>query len=77
MSIYLAYAMIAYVSGCIYYFIRTRYIGTPFNDSLTPTQRVVKKQSANTRRNIFYQGMGLSIIILYLFKPFKPCNCKC
>lgn len=76
-SIYLAYAMAVYFISSIYYIIRTRYVGTPFSDSLTPRQRKIKKESASTRRNIFYQGVALSAFVMFLLKPFKPCNCKC
>ena len=76
-SIYLAYAMAVYFISSLYYIVRTRYVGTPFNDSLTPKQRKIKKESAGVRRNIFYQGIALSAILMFLLKPFKPCNCKC
>ncbi len=44
---------------CIYYMIRTRFVGTPFMDSLTSKQRMIKKKSANVRRTIFYEGIGI------------------
>ena len=53
MSIYLAYAMAVYCAASLYYIIRTRSVGTPFRDSLTPKQIKIKKESANIRRNIF------------------------
>ena len=42
--IYLAYAASAYIAACIYYMIRTRFVGTPFMDSLTSKQRMIKKK---------------------------------
>jgi len=73
-SIYLAYAASAYIATCLYYYIRTRFVGTPFMDSLTPKQRMIKKKSANIRRTIFYEGIGISILALVLLQPFKKCN---
>ena len=73
MSIYLAYGMAIYCIASIYYLVRTRSVGTPFKDSLTPKQIKIKKASASVRRNIFYQGIAGSAIILFLFQPFKKC----
>ncbi len=73
MSIYLAYGMAIYCISSIYYLVRTRSVGTPFKDSLTPKQIKIKKESANIRRNIFYQGIAGSAIILFFFQPFKKC----
>ncbi len=73
MSIYLAYGMAIYCIASIYYLVRTRSVGTPFKDSLTPKQFKIKKASANVRRNIFYQGIAGSAIILFFFQPFKKC----
>ena len=73
MSIYLAYAMAVYCAASLYYIIRTRSVGTPFRDSLTPKQIKIKKESANVRRNIFYQGIVESAVLLFFFQPFKKC----
>ena len=54
--------------------IRTRFVGTPFADSLTPRQIKIKNKSANVRRTIFYEGIGISILALVLLQPFKKCN---
>lgn len=72
-SIYLAYAMASYILGSVYYLIVTRYVGTPFKDSLTKKQLLIKKKSANVRRNIFYQGIIISTIVLIVTKPFNKC----
>ena len=72
-SIYLAYAMAIYCISSIYYLIRTRYVGTPFKNSLTPKQIKIKKESAGVRRNIFYQGIIGASVILFFFKPFAKC----
>ena len=73
MSIYLAYGMAIYCIASIYYLVRTRSVGTPFKDSLTPKQIKIKKESASVRRNIFYQGIAGAAIILFFFQPFKKC----
>lgn len=72
-SIYLAYGMSIYVLASIYYVLKTRTIGTPFNDSLTPKQVVIKNKSSNIRRNIFFQGVACAGIGLLIFRPFAQC----
>lgn len=72
-SWYLAYGMALYCMASIYYFVRTRSIGTPFNDSLTNEQREIKKKSASVRKNIFIQGLVGSLIVLIIFRPFHSC----
>ena len=73
MSIYLAYGMLVYVFASIFYLILTFNLGTPFKDSLSPQQLIIKRKSANQRRNIFYGGITLGIIILYITQPFQMC----
>lgn len=73
MSIYLAYGMLVYVFASIFYLILTFNLGTPFKDSLTPQQLIIKQKSANQRRNIFYGGVSLGIFIIYLTQPFQRC----
>ena len=70
---YLAYAMLIYTCACVYYMIRTRSVGTPFNDSLTEEQREIKKASANVRRNMFMQGIAASVVLISVTRPFKQC----
>ena len=67
---YLAFIMCIYVLASIYYFVRTRYVGTPFNDSLSEEQLKIKKESANVRKNIFYQGIVASIPVTYLLLKY-------
>ena len=73
-SVYLAYGMTAYVIASIYYMVTTRFVGTPFRDSLTAKQIIIKKKSAGVRRNIFYQGIAAAIVSLAIFKPFHKCG---
>lgn len=72
-SKYLAYAMLVYTLGSIYYMIMTRNVGTPFNDSLSEEQIIIKKKSANVRRSIFYHGIALSTAFIFLYQPFESC----
>ena len=72
-SVYLAYTMAAYFFSSIYYLIVSRFVGTPFYDSLTKKQQEIKSKSVKTRRNIFYQGMVISLLGLIFFKPFHIC----
>ena len=73
MSIYLAYGMAIYCISSIYYLVRTRSVGTPFKDSLTPKQKKIKAALANVRRNIFYQGIAGAVVAMFFFQPFKRC----
>ena len=72
-SVYLAYTMAAYFFSSIYYLIVSRFVGTPFYDSLSKKQQEIKNKSVKTRRNIFYQGMIISILGLIFLKPFHNC----
>ena len=73
-SVYLAYGMAVYVIASIYYIVTTRFVGTPFRDSLTAKQLVIKNKSAGVRRNIFYQGLAGASVGLAIFKPFHTCS---
>ena len=74
-SIYLAYAMAAYCLASTYYLVISRTVGTPFKDSLTDKQLEIKKKSSKIRRNVFIQGVVLSITVLMLLRPFENCSC--
>jgi hypothetical protein len=73
MHSYLAYGMAVYALASIYYLLRTRSIGTPFNDSLSEKQKKIKKESSKIRKNIFIQGIVGSIILMVMTKPFNAC----
>jgi len=72
-SKYLAYGMALYTFASLYYLLLTRNIGTPFNDSLTNEQQIIKKNAVDIRKKIFYSGVALGSIILYITEPFKTC----
>jgi hypothetical protein len=65
--------MAVYALASIYYLLRTRSIGTPFNDSLSEKQKKIKKESSKIRKNIFIQGIVGSIILMVMTKPFNAC----
>ena len=73
MSKYLAYTMLVYTIASLYYFVISRKIGTPFNDSLTDEQKEIKRQSSNKRRNIFLIGLVFAIVMVYMLHPFNSC----
>ena len=72
-SKYLAYSMAVYTMASLFYFVETRSLGTPFNDTLTQEQKQVKADAVKVRKNIFYKGAMLSSLILFLAEPFKSC----
>lgn len=72
-SLYLAYAMAIYCIASLYYFIVTRSIGTPFNDSLTKEQQEIKKKSSTQRANIFCIGIAIGLGTIIVWRPFQKC----
>ena len=69
----LAIIAAVYILACTYYMIMTRNIGTPFRDSLNKEQLEIKKKSANQRRTIFYTGIVVSAMVVFLLEPFSEC----
>lgn len=70
----LAYFMAAYLMASIAYLALTATIGTPFNDSLTERQRMIKKESSRRRSRIFIMSFIVSAILLVMAQPFKQCG---
>ena len=73
MSIYLAYSMLIYVFASLFYLVLTRNLGTPFKDSLTKEQNIIKNKSAAQRRRIFYMGLAVGLILIVVIQPFQKC----
>jgi hypothetical protein len=71
--ILLAYAMIIFIFACVFYTFRTEFLGTPFRDSLTPAQLIIKKVSSAQRKKVFTQGLAIAAGLIYWFKPFQNC----
>ena len=65
-SVYLAYTMSAYFFASIYYLIVSRFVGTPFYDSLT------KKQQKMTKKQQKQQKNNKNHTFLYLFSQICP-----
>ena len=72
--LFLAYLGSAYILGSLYYLTTTRYLGTPFNDSLTDKQRQIKSKAVKQRYRAFKTGLLVSIVLLAIFRPFRACN---
>ncbi len=72
-SLLLAYAMSVYCLSCSYYLIKTMWVGTPFKNSLTEKQLIIKKESAKVRRNIFIEGLIVGLLVIIIFRPFNKC----
>lgn len=72
-SWWLAYAMAIYCIASLYYYIKTRNVGTPFKDSLTKKQIKIKEESVKIRKRLFYEGLAVGVVIIMLFRPFKSC----
>ena len=75
-SIYLAYLSCAYIMSSCMYLTCTKFIGTPFKDAIKeyPELLEIREKSSDTRRKIFIVSLVMSIIILYLWKPFSRCS---
>jgi len=71
--VYLAYLMAIYLLASIYYLLMTTKLGTPFKDSLTEEQLLIKKTEAKKRKEIFVTGVVFSGILLIYTEPFKKC----
>ena len=59
----------------IYYLLKTRTIGTPFRDSLTQEQLMIKMVASEVRSRIFLNGVLLGGLLLIYFRPFQSCSC--
>ena len=70
----LAYAMAVYTMSSLYYLIRSKSVGTPFKDSLTIEQTLIKRKSGEIRRQIFTEGVLLSCIMFSVTRPFRNCS---
>lgn len=72
-SIYLAYGMLLYIIASMYYLIVTLNMGTPFKDSLTREQLNIKNESALVRKRVFFTGIIIGGVFIYIYRPFKTC----
>ena len=69
----LAYLASAYIAASIAYLVLTSGFGTPFNNSLTPRQREIKRRSAGRRGTVFGVSFLAFLGALLIWRPFKQC----
>ena len=56
-----------YTFASVYYVLATRCMGTPFRDSLSATQRSIKRRESKKRANVFVAGLvvgGLGMLVV-------------
>lgn len=61
-----------YLMASVIYLIVTCHVGTPFRDSLTREQKIIKRESAYVRAKIFWVGIVISLVTVLILKPFRP-----
>jgi len=69
----LAISAFIYILTCIYYIIQTRSFGTPFKDAVAkfPELQKIKNESAKRRKNVFINGLLISIVIVFVINPYN------
>ena len=67
-----AYLLMTYVMASAIYLIITLSYGTPFKDAVSkhPELVEIKQESKRKRRNAFLIGLGVSILALFIFRPY-------
>jgi hypothetical protein len=66
-----ARAAITYTIACLAYLVLTRSIGTPFGDSLTAEQRLIKRTSSARRAQVFFASVVLSAVVVKVWRPLR------
>jgi hypothetical protein len=69
---YISYITISHFVASVVYIVVTKAFnyGTPFNDSLTPTQLEIKKTSSRKRGLTFGVAFVVCLVFLFMFQPF-------
>lgn len=70
----LSHLSIVYLIACVIYMILSRHLGTPFKNSLTEAQKILKAQSSHVRGQIFLIGLIVGFLLVFQMKPYKPGN---
>tara|TARA_B100000787_G_C16176571_1_gene289366 strand:+ start:921 stop:1199 length:279 start_codon:yes stop_codon:yes gene_type:complete len=70
-TFYFAQGAAMYIIASVIYFIATRFVETPFINSLTDEQKEIKNKSAGTRMLIFIVAIIISVIFISIVKPFR------
>ena len=67
-----AYLLMTYVMASAIYLIITQAYGTPFKDAVSkhPELVKIKQESSRKRRNAFLIGICVSVIVLFIFRPY-------
>ena len=67
-----AYLLMTYVMASAIYLIITQTYGTPFKDAVSkhPELVEIKQESSRKRRNAFLIGISISILVLFIFRPY-------
>ena len=71
-----AYGALGYAIASVVYLTATRFMGTPFSDSLSDAQRKTKADSACARGVVFGAGVAVAVAVLAAWRPFRhqgPC----
>ena len=71
-TVWSANAAFVYAFACVYYLIVTRTAGTPFTDSLSEKQIVLKRRSAEVRGSAFVVGLLVGCFFVTALAPFRP-----
>ena len=66
----LSYICMTYIGACVVYLVATRFVDTPFSDTLTEEQKSIKKESAMLRKKIFFAGILVTLLVLGVTRPF-------
>lgn len=67
----LASLALIHIIASIVYIVGTRDIGTPFMDSLTEEQRVLKRESAKKRGGIFSFGVLVGVALVVAVRTWR------
>ena len=70
-TVVLGYIALAYIVTATVYWITTRFVGTPFRDSLTEEQERIKQRSARTRGLIFVLSALFAAALLAVTRPLR------
>ena len=67
----LANITVIYFLTCLYYLIMTRNIGTPFKDSLSEHQIILKEKAKIERKSIFVDGLIISFLLIFIIYRYQ------
>ena len=70
-SWWIAYGMAIYCVASLYYYYKTRSLGTPFKDSLTKEQLRIRNEATVLRKRIFCEGLAVGLLAMIIVRPFS------